>query len=343
MRSIYSAAILLPALALAQDPTPDIGWQAVSPYLPPATTIKAVALQDGRILVAGGMGNNGKLSTAEIYGPDNAFSPTAPMSVARAQHSCTLLSDGRVLVAGGGDSGSAELFDPISGAWSQVGGNVMNRHGQTATLIAGGRVLLAGGLVGNLPMPALEIFDPVAQRIDGISAVLAVPRARHTVALLSDGRVLFIGGTDGSTSLASTEIFDPFYGTVAPGPTLAAARSSHFSVTLDDKRILVAGGADTTGELASGEVYSEGTGTFLPTRIFPHHPAPKCFRDSHPRQRPRFDRRRRKGRAGHPRYGIVRSSWKPVPGSWIPHRAAHPHQRRSAWRRRNSGHRRPER
>ena len=276
-KSIASILCVFTGLALAQDPTPDVGWQAVAGLLEARYDHCAVALTDGRILVAGGIGNNGKLNTAEIYGPDDVFLPVAPMSVARSQHSCTLLSDGRVLVAGGADSGSAELFDPVSGAWSPVDGNVMNRHGHTATPISGGKVLLAGGLVGNIPMPALQVYDPVAQRIDSISAVLAVPRARHTAALLSDGRVLFIGGTDGSASLASTEIFDPFYGTIAPGPSLAAARSSHFSVTLDDRRVLVAGGADANGELASGEIFSESAGTFSPLASFLTIPRQNAF------------------------------------------------------------------
>jgi hypothetical protein len=87
----------------------------------------ALALDDGRVLIAGGYGPDGRTTAAaDIWDPaTNVVTPTAPMTTPRAQAGATLLDDGRVLVVGGWDvevrpdgsgSGSAisslEVFDP---------------------------------------------------------------------------------------------------------------------------------------------------------------------------------------------------------------------------------------
>ena len=100
MASLLKSTALLFALALitlGQDPTPDLGWQAVSRMQDARVDHCAVSIGAGRVFVAGGMGPKGLLNTVEIYVPADSFQPAAPMSVARAQPSCTLLSDGRVL------------------------------------------------------------------------------------------------------------------------------------------------------------------------------------------------------------------------------------------------------
>ena len=107
-----------------------------SPTGPLATArywASATLLPGGRVLVAGGFtgfGGGASLSSAELYDPaSGTFSPTGPMSTARALTSATLLPDGRVLIAGGEQGGiagqegtalsSAELYDPASGTRSE--------------------------------------------------------------------------------------------------------------------------------------------------------------------------------------------------------------------------------
>src|SRR5206468_9275496 len=76
----------------------------------------ADVLPSGMVLVAGGLGNSGSLSSAELYdSASGSWTATGSMGTARDRHTATLLPSGKVLVAGGlGNSGSlssAELYD----------------------------------------------------------------------------------------------------------------------------------------------------------------------------------------------------------------------------------------
>jgi hypothetical protein len=87
----------------------------------------ATVLQDNTVLIAGGSGTTP--ASAELYHPDTGeFVPTGFLKTLRARHTATLLPTGQVLIAGGDattESGaplaSAELYDPISGTFRDVG------------------------------------------------------------------------------------------------------------------------------------------------------------------------------------------------------------------------------
>jgi hypothetical protein len=101
----------------------------------------ATLLQDGRVLIAGGITQNTAppfgqtvTATAELYDPaTGTFVATGSMSSARASHTATLLPDGRVLIAAGSGGGSpplvgpeyslvrAELYDPSTGTFTATG------------------------------------------------------------------------------------------------------------------------------------------------------------------------------------------------------------------------------
>ncbi len=100
----------------------------------------ASLLPDGRVLITGGMDQNGAvLSSAELYDPaTGTFALAPPMSIARFEHTATVLPDGKVLIAGGYDTPSditntAELYDPLEGIFIPTGPMTDARAGHAAT------------------------------------------------------------------------------------------------------------------------------------------------------------------------------------------------------------------
>lgn len=141
----------------------------------------AVELDDGRVLVIGGVAANGGkkagdfLADAELFDPvTNTWTLVSDLTgttkgrmmngkvaVKTAQGSAVKLQDGTVLICGGfgvekkglfGLGGekvdtleSAYLFNPTTNEFEKVGNMKYPRHSHTATLMSDGRVLIAGG------------------------------------------------------------------------------------------------------------------------------------------------------------------------------------------------------
>lgn len=226
------------------------------------TDADAVALADGRVLIAGGHGLDSTgalepLASAELYDPaTGAFTATGSMHVARAFFSMVLLADGRVLVAGGltGSIGtaatiaSAELYDPKSGTFGPTGSLGVARESAAAALLADGRVLIAGGAVsdptgGHLTATA-ELYDPG----DGTFAKtgsMASALADRSVTILIDGTMLVAGGHgDGDlvNGSSSVELYDLSTGTFQAIAPMLRPRVLPNLVDLLDGSVLVAGG-----------------------------------------------------------------------------------------------------
>ena len=107
-------------------------------------------LDNGKVLVAGGLDDVGATDSAELYDPSTGtWSAIAPLPDPRVGHTATRLSDGKVLIFGGVDNPKkslrrAALFDPETNTWSSFDAPGW-AGGPTATLLRTGKVLVVGG------------------------------------------------------------------------------------------------------------------------------------------------------------------------------------------------------
>lgn len=250
-------------------------FSAAGNLVEPRQTFTAVLLADGKVLAAGGVGNNSSLSSAELFDPATGTSvAVGSLSAPRAGYAAALLPDGRVLLMGGGPSpvGTTEIYDPATKSFSPGPAMAFARANPRAISLRDGSVLVVSD-------GSAERFDPGR----GTFATVIPQGALEVPSLLNDGRVLFTGGPDLSPAAATptamegtirpattaAALFDPGTGGLTPTGSMHDSRLLHEAVTLPDGRVLVAGGAQTThfdGDFrGSAEVYDSRTGTFTLT------------------------------------------------------------------------------
>jgi len=225
----------------------------------------ASLLPDGAVLVAGGWhsGTTDYLRTYEIYDPSSHTCevPGVPrpwMNSKRNGHTATALKDGRVLVAGGYNSEEdylrlCEIYDPGTGAWTDMDSMTYPRSLHTACLLPGGRVFVAGGNNSvHTTARVSEVYDPGT---DTWSSVGDFREARdaYAMTLLGDGRVLVSGNFNSS----STEIFAfaGATGTWAAHTSMFESRQYHTMTTFSNDVVLVVGGVNIHEFRASCELY----------------------------------------------------------------------------------------
>jgi hypothetical protein len=142
----------------------------------------SVMYDSGKVLFIGGGSDpvthlpTNLAETIDLNDANPQWKPTAPMHFARRQHNATILPDGTVLVTGGtqGLPGNppwlsfdnvrpgapvhaAELWDPVTGKWTVMAAEDVDRcYHSTALLLPNGRVWSAGGgeyAPGNPALP----------------------------------------------------------------------------------------------------------------------------------------------------------------------------------------------
>ncbi|MDQ4069079.1 MAG: hypothetical protein M3203_06360 [Actinomycetota bacterium] len=177
---------------------------------------------------------------------------------------------------GGGDTEEASTQAlPAVGTWSPLPDLVNIRGTTTVVLLKDGRALAAGGGVGQIAVPAAELFDP-AKGVWESTGSMSQARRGHQAVLLGDGRVLVAGGIAEGELLSSAEIYDPATGQWTTTAPMTVPRLGNTLTLLGNGNVLAAGG--TSPETASGagggqtirpdataEIYNVQTGRWAKT------------------------------------------------------------------------------
>ncbi len=198
------------------------------------------ALDDGRVLVVGGLTKAG--TVAELYDPKpGTWSLASATATAHANHTATKLADGRVVVIGGQSATAAtEIYDPVANGWSKLASPATRREEHESVLLADGRVLVIGGRpAGGSPTAKVEIFDPATGAFTA-AASMATARSTFLAVRLKDGRVYVNGGL----GVSAAELYDPTTDTWTKTKPLPKARDTHAGALLADGGVLVVGGQD---------------------------------------------------------------------------------------------------
>jgi hypothetical protein len=250
--ALAAAVLLVGALRLSPDRlfTSD-GFHAVGSIAEPGTSTPGTltALPDGRALLTNG-------TNLDVFDPGSGqfVRSESHLSVDRQGESATLLQDGTVLIIGGGaddravpaSGGSeAEIFDPATGAVTQVGPTLEPHVDGLATLLDNGQVLIAGGADPHRQTPLTgEIYDPTTQTFRRTADMTDVWGSSPRTVPLDGGRALIVGGrfaADGGFDTAA-DVFDPDTGRLSSTGPMAINQRPWTATRLNDGRVLLTGG-----------------------------------------------------------------------------------------------------
>lgn len=199
-------------------------WKQTAGLNRPRGQFVAVGLQDGSVLVTGGL-DRGNVSSG-------ADTSSACFSSRAQSYSSTY------------------LYDPRHGAWARVGLLDTARTDPSAVLLPDGRVLVAGGyyLSGATGSTAPDAV---------LAGYRPVPPASASAAPPAD-----IAPSFTVAPLATAELFDPATGTWSTTGPMHYARFGAAMVTLRDGRVLIVGSAQGTSVSGGGEVEANDAALF---------------------------------------------------------------------------------
>ena len=277
-------------------------FTAIASMVKPRAAHSATLLNNGQVLLAGGVGCIGPGTfpvcpfethpRAELYDPFTGMFAltTGSMVVPRGAHTATVLHDGRVLMSGGCASlldcvdiignptmglSVAEVYDPGTQTFSATLGDMsVRRVGHAATTLPSGEVLVTGGCddlfcTATDSKADVDLYDPVSSTWSKMPD-MAVKRGQHRSILLESGRVLVIGGRDAGGAVDPVDVFDPELLTFSQLPRPLEPRAGFGAALLPGDLVLLGGGLGAVGvsltaTVSSAEIYDSSSGLSIPT------------------------------------------------------------------------------
>lgn len=210
-------------------------WITRTSMSEPRAQAQAVVTDDGVILVVGGRSGGllypavpadiGRvLATCELYDPSvDLWFKTGYMAVARYGHRAIFLPDGRVLAIGGIGfnpaqptvnpvaQASAEIWNPVTGAWSPAGTMAWARDHVIAEYLPSRNQVIVTGGSDAIGKTKTEIFDVATMKWSISPATLSSARVGASSAILGNDIIVVYGGYNPSTgnSTGATSIYVP--------------------------------------------------------------------------------------------------------------------------------------
>lgn len=185
------------------------------------------------------------------------------LNYARKDHTASLLDNGKVFIMGGGSrmgqcaQATAELYDPETSTFTDIGTMHFRRKGHTATKLSDGRVVLIGGVgepfndskCRHKYIREIEIYNPTTKKV-GIFNKLPIDLKQHTATLLPNNNILiaaavapyFINKPE-NKGKGEIYIYDTNTNTLKDLGLLIQKRKKHQAFLSNDKtKVLLAGG-----------------------------------------------------------------------------------------------------
>eukprot|EP00964_Phaeocystis_antarctica_P009684 scaffold5277_cov64-Phaeocystis_antarctica.AAC.1 len=186
-------------------------FNAVLPTFGGAKPVPRSGFGPRLIYLVGGNGNT-KLSTVDLYDPQNAsWKQLASMTGPRSSHGCVAL-EGKLYAVGGYGAArqaldTAEVHDPQTDGWQPLAKMTTARYALGLAAVSG-KIYAIGGWGGSSALESVEAYDPQLGSW-ALVASMSEKRRFHASAVL-DGKIYTMGGFDeGDTTLDTVEVYDP--------------------------------------------------------------------------------------------------------------------------------------
>lgn len=228
----------------------------------------ATLLQDGTVLIVGGLHNKKQTDLAEVYNPKTHFSHfVGRLNIPREGHESILLDNGKVLIVGGRNNGiffikQAEIYDPTTHKFSLTDELKGYSSSQKLTLskLNDGRVFIVSEGWTNRKRNGIQqsnnIYNPKTNKFS-LAAFSKVGSFNHTANVLPDGNVLIAASGLEGLKNNEIEIYNSKLDKFVQGPDMIEPRIQSDSITLQDGKVLFTNGAGCSDKLCLvSEVYN---------------------------------------------------------------------------------------